>query len=229
MKTRSSTVVLYCVRETLGLLTIGAALFWPAGTFAWWQAWAVLADTLAWTVGMGVVILIYNPSLLAERLGPRPNAKKWDTLIMSFLGILQLVRYILARFDHKLGWSGSFPLWLQVTAAGLCLLAYGLVVWAAGVNAFFTQIVRIQEERGQTVVKDGPYRLIRHPAYLGAGLVEITVPVLLGSWWAMSISVVTLILLLLRTSLEDKMLRKDLPGYEEFCHQTRFRLIPGVW
>lgn len=222
-------MLLYWIRETLGLLTVDAALFWPAATLAWWQAWAVLGATLAWTLGMGAVILINNPSLLAERLGPRPNAKKWDTLIMSLLGTLQLVRYLLAGFDHRLGWSGSFPLWLQITSVGLCLLGYGLVVWATGTNAFFTQIVRIQPERGQTVVKNGPYRFVRHPAYLGAILIEIFVPLLLGSWSAMSISVFTLILLIMRTSLEDKMLQKELPGYEEFCRQTRFRLIPGVW
>jgi protein-S-isoprenylcysteine O-methyltransferase Ste14 len=224
-----SVLTRYCIRELLGLAVMGTALFWPALTFHWWQAWTVLATTLLWTIGMAVVILYVHPALLAERLGPRPGARTWDTIIMSFLGIAQLARYILAGFDHQLGWSGSFPLVLQIAAALLCLLGYALVVWAAGENAFFSQIVRLQPERGQIVVNSGPYRLVRHPAYLGSILIEIAIPLLLGSFAALSISILTLFLLVLRTRLEDNILMIELSGYEEYSRQIRFRLFPFIW
>lgn len=224
-----SVVIRYCIRELLGLAMMGTALFWPAMTFHWWQAWTVLAGTLLWTIGMAVVILCVHPALLAERLGPRPGARAWDTVIMSLLGIAQLARYILAGFDHLLGWSGSFSLVLQIAAALLCLLGYALVVWAAGENAFFSQIVRLQPERGQKVINSGPYRLVRHPAYLGSIIVEIAIPLLLGSFTALCISILTLFLLALRTKLEDNTLMIELPGYKEYSTQTRCRLIPFIW
>jgi protein-S-isoprenylcysteine O-methyltransferase Ste14 len=225
----SSVLIRYSIREALGLAMMGTALFWPALTLHWWQGWVVLADTLLWTIGMAVVILCVHPALLAERLGPRPGARTWDTVIMSLLGIAQLARYILAGFDHRLGWSGSFPAVLQIAAALLCLMGYALVVWAAGENAFFSQIVRLQPERGQEVVNSGPYRLVRHPAYLGSIIVEIAIPILLGSFAALSISILTLFLLALRTRLEDNTLMIELPGYKEYSRQTRFRLFPFIW
>jgi len=121
------------------------------------------------------------------------------------------------------------PLAAQSAALALCGLGYALVVWATAANAFFSQIVRIQSERGQTVVSDGPYRLVRHPAYVGAIVYELAVPVLLASGWAFAIGGLSTILLILRTALEDRTLRAELAGYVDYARQVRFRLLPGVW
>jgi protein-S-isoprenylcysteine O-methyltransferase Ste14 len=222
-------VVRYFARELLGVIIVGAALFWPARTFNWWEAWACLAVTLAWTIGTAVVIFINNPDLIAERLGPRPGAKGWDTLIMSLLGIAQLARYILAGFDFSHGWTQRFPLGIILLALVVFAAGYALFVWAISVNAYFSQIVRLQPERNQAVVSGGPYRFIRHPGYLGAILVEVGVPILLNSWAAASISLFTVPLLIYRTFLEDQALQKELPGYTAYSQQTQFRLIPRIW
>ena len=222
-------VVRYAIRETLGLVVMGVALFWSAGRIDWWPAWAALAVMAAWIVATAVVILRFNPALLAERLGPRKGAKPWDTAIMSLLGLAQLGRYIVAGLDQRFGWTGGLPLAAQSAALALCGLGYALVVWATAANAFFSQIVRIQSERGQTVVSDGPYRLVRHPAYVGAIVYELAVPVLLASGWALAISGLSTILLILRTALEDRTLRAELAGYVDYARQVRFRLLPGVW
>ncbi len=150
-------IVRYAVRETMGIIVMGAAMFWFAGRVDWWPAWAALAVMLAWIIATAVVILRYNPDLLAERLGPRKGAKPWDTAIMSILGLAQLARYILAGLDQRYGWTGGFPLVTQLAALIFCLLGHALVVWATASNAFFSQIVRIQSERGHTVVTGGPY------------------------------------------------------------------------
>ncbi len=222
-------LVRYIVRESMGLVSMGAALFWSAGTFQWWQAWAALTVMLAWIIATAVAILRFNPDLLAERLGPRKGAKSWDTAIMSTLGLLQLARYSLAGFDVRHGWSGNFPLTAQVIALILGALGYALLVWATASNAFFSQIVRIQKERGQTVAKNGPYRFVRHPGYLGAIVFELLIPVLLGSWWAAIPSGLCAILLIIRTALEDRTLQKELAGYTEYVRQVHYRLIPGIW
>lgn len=225
----SKLITRYFIRETMGVVIIGVALFWPAGRIDWWPAWAVVAVTLAWTIAMAVVILRSNPSLLAERLGPRKGAKAWDTTIMSLVGVIQLARYIVAGFDQRYGWTSDFPVAVQIVALLACILAYGLVVWATASNAYFSQIVRIQPERGHRVASGGPYRYVRHPAYLGSILYDIAVPLLLASWWALLMSAANAVLFIVRTRLEDRTLQSELPGYTEYTQEVPHRLIPGVW
>ncbi len=219
----------YAIREIMGILVMGVALFWPAGQLDWWPAWASLAVMLAWILATAIVILYTNPGLLAERLGPRRGAKPWDTVIMSTLGLAQLARYILAGLDRRYGWTGDFPFAAQIAALIVCIVGYALVVWATASNAFFSQIVRIQSERGHAVATGGPYHYVRHPAYFGAILYELAVPILLASWPAAIPSGLGAILLVLRTSLEDRTLQAELPGYADYARQVRNRLLPGVW
>jgi len=219
----------YAIRETMGIVIMGVALFWSAGTMNWWAAWAALAVMLAWSTATAIVILRFNPDLLAERLGPRKGAKGWDTAIMSLLGLTQLARYIVAGLDQRYGWTGGLPLAAQIVALAVCVLGYALVVWATASNAYFSQIVRIQLERGQAVVTGGPYQAVRHPAYLGAILFELAVPVLLASWPALLISGFSAILLIFRTALEDRTLQAELKGYVEYARQVPCRLLPGIW
>lgn len=222
-------IVRYAIRETVGIVGMGVALFWSAGQIDWWPAWASLAVMLAWILATAIVIFRVNPDLLAERMGPREGAKPWDTAIMSLLGLTQLVRYIIAGLDQRYGWTGGIPLAAQIAALTVCALGYALVVWATASNAFFSQIVRIQSERGQTVVTGGPYHYVRHPAYFGAILYELAVPILLASWWALIVSGLSTILLILRTALEDRSLQAELAGYVDYARQVRHRLLPGIW
>lgn len=219
----------YIFREIMGIAIMGVALFWSAGTLIWWQAWACLAIVLAWIIGTAIVILRNNPDLLAERLGPRKGAKIWDTIIMSLLGVIQLARYIIAGLDQRNGWSEGFPLSLQIIALIICILGYALAVLATAANAFFSQIVRLQPERGQTVATGGPYQFVRHPAYTGSILYEFATPLLLTSWWSLILSSVNVLLFILRTALEDHTLQTELNGYADYAQKTRFRLIPGIW
>ena len=221
--------VRYAIREIMGLVVMGVALFWSAGRVDWWPAWASLAVMFVWIAATAMVILRFNPALLAERLGPRKGAKSWDTAILSILGFAQLARYIAAGLDQRYHWTGGFPLAVQIVALAVCVLGYALVVWATASNAFFSQIVRIQPERGHTVVTDGPYRYVRHPAYVGAIVYELAISILLASWWAFATSILSTILLILRTALEDRVLQTELNGYTDYARQVRYRLFPGLW
>jgi len=225
----ANLIARFAFRETMGVLFMGVALLWPAGDINWWPAWALIAVTSAWILATAIAILRHRPDLLAERLGPRKGAKRWDTAIMSVHGILQLAVYILAGLDHRFGWSGALPASLQFAALIVCSLGYSLVVWATASNAFFSQIVRIQTERGHTVVTGGPYHYVRHPAYAGALLTLLSVPILLASWWVLLIGVVDACLMIMRTALEDRTLLAELPGYLEYALQVRQRLVPGLW
>lgn len=219
----------YAIRETMGLVGMAVALFWSAGRIDWWPGWAALAVMAGWIIATAIVIFRFNPELLAERLGPRKGAKPWDMAIMSLLGLMQLARYIVAGLDRRYGWTGGIPLAAQIAALVVCALGYALFVWATASNRFFSQIVRVQSERGHTVASGGPYRFVRHPGYLGATVFELAVPILLASWWAAIPSGVGAGLLILRTALEDRTLQVELSGYGDYARRVQHRLLPGIW
>jgi protein-S-isoprenylcysteine O-methyltransferase Ste14 len=224
-----TTRVRYAIREILGLVVMAVALFGSAGRIDWWAAWAALAVMAAWIAATAIILFRYNPDLLAERLGPRKGSRPWDTAIMSLLGLIQLARYIITGLDQRYGWTSGLPAAAQVAALALCILGYALVVWATASNTFFSQIVRIQSERGHAVATGGPYHHVRHPAYAGAILYELAVPVLLASWPALIVSSLNALLLILRTALEDRTLQAELIGYADYARRVRYRLLPGIW
>ncbi len=227
---QASSRTRYAAREILGVVGMGVALFWSAGRIDWWPAWAALAVMSVWTAATAFIVLYYNPSLLAERLGPRKGEKTLDAAIVSLMGLVTLVRYIVAGLDQRYGWTGSVPVEAQLVALALCALGYDvLFVWATAANTFFSRIVRIQSERGHAVVTSGPYRWVRHPAYAGAILYELAVSILLASWPAFVASVASVLLLVLRTAFEDRTLRVELVGYAEYARRVRYRLMPGIW
>jgi protein-S-isoprenylcysteine O-methyltransferase Ste14 len=222
-------IVLYAFDQVLSLLAAGVALFWSAGRLDWWAAWAVLAIWLAWFLATDIILVRLNPGLMAERLSPPKSAKAWDRAILITLRLVQLARYILAGLDQRHGWTGGFPLSAQVAAIIVSVLSYSLLAWAIASNSFFSQVVRIQSDRGHVVATKGPYRYVRHPAYTGMILFELGISTLLASWAAIITGGVCAILILLRTILEDRTLLAELEGYADYAHQVRFRLIPGIW
>jgi protein-S-isoprenylcysteine O-methyltransferase Ste14 len=219
----------FAVRECAGVVFMAVALFWSAGDIEWWPAWVLIAITGGWILATATVIVINHPELLAERLGPRKGAKQWDTILMSVHGLLQLALYVISGLDHRWNLTYSFAPAIQVAAALLCSSGYSLVVWSTASNAFFSQIVRIQTERGHTVSTGGPYRYLRHPAYAGGILTDVFMPILLASVWGLLIGLADSLVMILRTILEDRTLRAELPGYPEYSRHVRHRLVPGVW
>jgi len=222
-------IALYVLDQILGIIGMGVALFWSAGRIDWWPAWAAIAVWLACYTAMDILLLRFHPDLMAERLSPPKGAKTWDKAVMSTLRLLQLVRYILAGLDQRYGWTNGFPLPAQIAALIVCVLSYALLIWAMASNTFFSQIVRIQSDRGHVVATGGPYCYVRHPAYVGMIMFELAMPTLLASWWAIIVSGLCAILLVLRTALEDRTLQVELSGYADYARQVRYRLLPGIW
>jgi protein-S-isoprenylcysteine O-methyltransferase Ste14 len=220
------------LRFIIVLLLMPAALFISAGRLNWVMGWVYFGVTLALTVVSRVAMFRAAPELLSERarFDEAEGAKSWDrSLVLLVAILLPLVGLIIAGLDDRLGWSSELPLWLQIVA--LILVALGTLVgtWAMAVNRFFSAVVRIQKDRGHTVVTGGPYRFVRHPAYIGGLVVAFASAVALESLWALIPAGLTALLYILRTALEDKTLRDELAGYEEYAQRTRYRLVPGVW
>jgi protein-S-isoprenylcysteine O-methyltransferase Ste14 len=226
-------VVRWLIREVIGGSVIaGLSLFIPAGTLNWPMAWALVGVYLAWTAATAIVIVPRHPQLLIERMARRKDAKTWDTALMSVVGLATLAKHIVAGLDFRFGWTASVwqaPLALQVAALALAASGYALGVWAMAANAYFSKIVRIQDDRGQTVATGGPYRYVRHPGYAGTVLFELTTPIMLGSLWALIPGGLSALLMVVRTALEDKTLQKELAAYTDYAERVRYRLLPGVW
>jgi protein-S-isoprenylcysteine O-methyltransferase Ste14 len=134
-----------------------------------------------------------------------------------------------AGLDERFGWSPPFAAGLHVGGALGVVLGFALFLWAMAANAFFSEGVRIQTDRGHKVATQGPYRTVRHPGYVGAMLAEAATPVLLGSLWALIPAAGSVLCYVIRTALEDRTLVAELPGYAEYTTRTRYRLLPGIW
>lgn len=222
-------IVRWLVREYLGVAFVGVFLFWPAGTTDWFMGWMLVAITFAWVSANAILLIPSNPQLLAERLGRIEGAKAWDKVILSIIAVSTIARLVVAGLDHRFGWSTGIGSSTQITAAAVAALGYAIVVWATVSNAFFSQIVRIQSDRGHQVVSTGPYSFVRHPGYVGTVLFELGVPIMLGSYWALLIGVINAVLFIIRTALEDKTLHAELEGYADYAREVRYRLLPRVW
>ncbi len=229
MQNKKKLVALFILGQVVSLASAGVALFWSAGRIDWWPAWAVIGIWLVWFSAEDITLLRINPTLMAERLAPPKEAKSWDRAIMSIVRLIQLARYILAGLDQRYDWTGSFPLAAQIVGFTVCILSTALFFWAMASNAFFSQIVRVQSDRGHSVATSGPYRYVRHPGYIGTILFDLALSTLLASWWAIIAGGLCAILFILRTALEDRTLQTELSGYVSYARQVRFRLVPGIW
>jgi protein-S-isoprenylcysteine O-methyltransferase Ste14 len=214
------------------LLFVPALLFLAAGTLRWPMAWVYTALLLLSTVGSRLVSLFKHPDLLRERgrFTEAEGTPTWDRILVPIVGLYgPMAAMIVAGLDHRWGWSTGVSPILQILASAAIAFSYGIAVWAMIVNRFFSAVARVQSDRGQVVVTSGPYRYVRHPSYAGALIASLALPLMLDALWAFIPALVMCVALVLRTSLEDRMLLEGLAGYEAYASKTRYRLIPGIW
>lgn len=210
-------------------LVQGAVLFLAAGRLNWIWGWLFLGIYLVSVIINASFMLRTNAEEIAERGKPK-EMKNWDKWIGSIWGLVQfLILPAVAGLDLRFSWSPAPGIGWHLAGAVAFAAGLGLFGWAMITNAYFSTVVRIQTDRGQTVCQEGPYRFVRHPGYTGAILQSLAIPFLLGSWWSLIPGVAAAALMILRTSLEDRTLKAELPGYQAFAEQVRYRLAPGVW
>lgn len=206
-----------------------AALFLAFGGIRWGAAWLYLGLYVAFIALTARVVLRVNPGVVAERAEVRPGAKEWDLRIGLVMAVCSLGILVVAGLDRRLDWSAVASPPAQLLGLAAFILGNALFDWAMASNPFFSTVVRIQKERGHVVVTAGPYRYVRHPGYVGQSIAALATPLLLGSRWGLVPAVLLLGVILLRTSLEDRTLRAELPGYGEYARRVRYRLVPGLW
>ena len=208
---------------------VGALVFVPAGRLDWAAGWLYVAALIAGLVVSYRFVRARNPELIEHRMRFGKGTKAWDKIWLWLFSPVFLSVYVVAGLDTvRFGWS-EMPAWLWPPGLALYAAGTALFTWPMTVNPFFEKTVRIQTERGHRVIDTGPYRYVRHPGYVGFFGWILSVPLLLGSWWAFMPALAAVALVIVRTALEDRTLQEELPGYAEYASRVRFRLVPTVW
>jgi protein-S-isoprenylcysteine O-methyltransferase Ste14 len=218
-----------------GLITaifIPAIVLFLSGDWRWLEGWIFALWFVAMVLSNMVYLYLKDPALLAERSKApgSDNQKKWDKYLLSAAYILAGVWFILMPLDAKrFAWSPAFPVWLKVVGGVMLIPALYFIFRATTDNTFLSTMVRIQAERKQQVVSTGVYGFVRHPLYLGVLLMLFGGPLLLGSIFALVISLIAVVTLVFRIKGEEKMMIDELEGYEEYKKKVAWRLIPFIW
>ena len=213
------------------LIVLGIViLFVSAGTLAWINAWIYVGLVSIYQVISTVVLARVNPQVLNERgTVTKAGTKTFDKVYIAVYPVFSFGSLVIMGFDAiRYQWS-AMPFWLTFVGIFIFVSVAPVALWAMAVNKFFEWTVRIQNEREQYVCNSGPYVIIRHPGYAGLIMSLLAYPFILGSWWGFLPNLILILIIVIRTALEDRTLQKELPGYREYAQKVQYRLIPLIW
>lgn len=213
------------LRILVAAAAFAAVMFIPAGSLRFWQGWVYLT---IWIVPVLVFFLYFykhDPELVERRLRWREKVRE-QKILMRLFRVTVVALFLLPGLDHRFGWS-HLPVWLTILSQAFVLGGWAMVFWVMKVNHFAASTIEV--EAGQHVVSTGPYSIVRHPMYLGIGVMFLFSTLALGSYFALPAFGLVIPILVFRLLNEEKVLRQELPGYPEYCLRTRFRLVPFLW
>lgn len=219
----------FLFKGLISSLVFSSILFICAGRLNYFQGWIYLSTNII-TAFMSFIAIGDNTALLEERSKIKEGAKSWDKLLLGLSAIVLIITIILSGLDTgRYDWSPHLHWSFYVTGMIFTFSGHSIFLTAQRQNKFFSTVVRIQTEREHTVCDTGIYKVMRHPGYLGMKISLIGLPFLTGSLWSIIPIMIAIILLLIRTHLEDKTLSNELKGYLEYTKKTKYKLIPWIW
>jgi protein-S-isoprenylcysteine O-methyltransferase Ste14 len=218
------------VQSVVGIGITAALLFGGAGTLEWPEGWLFLLTQTCSSLALVWWLRKHNPELLQERMDLwKRVVKTWDKAIMALLIAVSAPFFVLPGLDAvRYQWS-HVPVPLKIIGFVGIVLSYGLFFWVMKTNPYSSAVVEIQADRGHTTITTGPYHYVRHPMYVGALLLFVSIPLALGSFLTLVLSMLLTALIVVRTHLEDKTLHQELDGYTAYAETVKYRLIPGIW
>jgi protein-S-isoprenylcysteine O-methyltransferase Ste14 len=217
------------LRAFFMLLLMMAVMFILAGRLTYWQAWVYGGTSVVFLL-IASIMFVDKTDLIKERIKPGPGTKWWDKIFFTLYIPLFIILFTIAALDAgRFGWTPRLPVSAYIIGYMVYVFSNSLVFWAMWTNRFFSSRVRIQTDRGHEVVQEGPYRFVRHPGYVGGIPLAVSISLVLGSLWALIPATVIIMLLIIRTHLEDNTLQRELPGYADYVKRVRYRLLPGIW
>ena len=213
------------IKFTFGLALVGALLFLPAGSLAFFNAWLFIGLLFVPMLILGIVLIVRSPDLLKKRLDAKEkqNAQKG---VVAMSALLFLAGFIVAGLDFRFGWS-HMPAWAVAVASAILLISYALYCEVMRENAYLSRTIEVQN--GQKVVDTGLYGIVRHPMYAVTIWLFLAIPVLLGSLYALLCFLPYIPVIVVRILNEEKLLSAELDGYEEYKKRVKYRLLPLIW
>ena len=213
------------IKFLIGLLLVGLLIFLPAGTLAYPGGLLFLCLLFVPMLLMGIVMLARARDLLAKRLDAKEKQAAQKG-VQSLAGLVFIAGFVLAGLDFRFGWS-DMPLPVVIAASVIFLIGYGLYAEVMRENAYLSRTVKVEE--GQTVISTGLYGIVRHPMYLASVLMFLSIPLVMGSWYALIPFAFYPLLMVVRILDEEKLLTAELSGYEEYKRKVKYRMIPFIW
>lgn len=210
---------------SLGVLLVGALIFLPAGSWHFWQGWLLMGILFIPMFVAGLVMLGKSPDLLKSRLNAKEKRTRQD-VVVKLSGLMFIVGFVVAGLGVRFGWY-LLPPWVSVAAAAVFLLGYGLYAEVLRENTYLSRTIQVQE--GQRVVSTGLYGVVRHPMYAATLLLFLSMPLILGSLYALAIFAAYPVIIAARIRDEEALLEDQLEGYAEYREKVRWRLIPFIW
>ena len=209
----------------MAVVGLAAVFFLPAGTLGYWHGWVYMGILLIPMVFVLRYLLRNSPHLLVRRMQMRER-ELTQKRVVRFSAIYFLAAFALPGFDYRWGWS-TMPVWVVLLADLAVLAGYGVIIRVFVENRYASRTVEVAT--GQQVISTGPYAVVRHPMYVGVLLMYLASPMALGSWWALLPAALIVPILVVRIVNEEQVLERDLEGYREYKHKTKYRLLPGIW
>lgn len=209
----------------LGVVLVGVLVFLPAGTLHFWRGWLFMGILFVPMFLAGLVMLKKNPALLEKRLNAKEKERE-QSLVVKLSGLMFLVGFIVAGLTFRFGWY-MLPKGVSIAAAVVFLASYALYAEVLRENTYLSRTIEVQD--GQKVVSTGLYGIVRHPMYAATLLLFGSMPLVLGSWPAFVIFLCYPAIIVKRLLNEEKVLAKELDGYQEYMQKVKYRLIPFIW
>ena len=208
-----------------GVILVGLLLFLPAGSLQYMRGWLLMGVLFVPMLIVGIVMLWKAPSFLEKRLDAKEKQAAQKG-VLAFSGLMFIAGFVVAGLDFRFGWSGM-PVGISAAGAAVFLAAYLLYGEVMRENAYLSRTVKVEE--GQTVVDTGLYGIVRHPMYMTTLLLLLSIPLILGSWYALAVFACYPVIIIVRLLDEEKLLTRELPGYGEYKQKVKYRLIPFIW
>ena len=213
------------VKFSLGVVLVGTLIFWPAGTFDFWQGWLLMCVLFIPMFAAGIVMMFVNPTLLSKRLDAKEKQKDQD-VVVKLSGLMFLTGFIVAGLGRRFGWY-TLPSGVSIGATVAFVIAYILYAEVLRENTYLSRTIEVQE--GQKVVDSGLYGVVRHPMYAVTLLLFLSMPLILGSLYAFVVFLAYPLIIAMRIRGEETLLARELDGYSEYVKRVKYRLIPWIW
>ena len=212
-------------KYVMGMLFVALLVFWPAGSLQFWNGWLFMGILFIPMFFLGVVLLWKAPELLKKRLNAKEKMSDQQGVV-AVSGLMFLAGFIVAGLDYRFGWS-VMPKWVVIAATVVFLISYGLYGEVMRENEYLSRTIEVQV--GQKVIDTGLYGIVRHPMYMVTMWLFLSIPLILGSWYALILFVAYPAVIAVRIRGEEKLLEAELAGYKEYKKKVKYRMIPFIW